>query len=365
MNETITKTTNTRSIKLVNVLSQEIAEGRFAPGTLLPTDRELAGRYSVSTNTVRKSLLVLQRQGLLARQPQRGVVVVSPGLRDPGLKRVAFISPMASVLANEFLAGLTDGLDDDRFVAATYITREDLDKYRKIIIHVADQRPSGMVIWVQTREYCEVAWECLAKARIPVVGLGPHSIPNLACDYVRDCVADAGTLIGRYLVRRNLRDIAFLCTTSRTIQGERITAIRKELARAGIELPEKRIFFVDAPRGYKQPPDPYADARDFMARLLDRGFRCECMVFGHDYPAVGALEAVLAKGIRVPDEIKLISCGRSGVEAISPMKLSTCFVDFPEQGRKAIQVLMRRIDGYDGPPEIHYTPVTLREGETT
>jgi DNA-binding LacI/PurR family transcriptional regulator len=271
---------------------------------------------------------------------------------------------MANPLGNEFLAGLTDALDYDHFMLATYVTNEDLEKYRKTIVYISQQRPSGVVVWVQAKEYCDVPWDCLSTANIPVVGLGPHSIPNISCDYVRDYVADAGTLVGRYIARRNFRDIAFLCTTSYKIQGERIEAIRRELGKAGIRLPDEKIFFVDAPHGYMLPPDPYLDAREFMTKLLRDGFHCECLVCGHDYPAVGVLQAILKQGIKIPEEMKVISCGRSGVEGVSPMKLTTCFVDFSEQGRKAVQVLMRRINGFTGPPEIHYTPVTLIEGET-
>jgi DNA-binding LacI/PurR family transcriptional regulator len=364
MNNVMNKPLNTKANKVVNVIAREIAEGIYTPGTLLPTDRELATRYGVSPNTVRKSLDILGQKGTIVRQPQRGVVVTGSSHTETKVGKIAFITPMANPMANEFLEGLTDAVDYDHFMLATYVTNEDLEKYRKTVGYISQQRPSGVVVWVQAKEYCEVSWDCLAQAHIPVVGLGPHSIPNLLCDYVRDCVADAGTLVARHIIRRNFRDIAFLCTTSHRIQGERIEAIRREFAKVGLRLPDEKIFFIDAPHGYLLPPDPYLDAREFMTKLLRDGFRCECMICGHDYPAVGVLQALLKHGIRVPDEMKVISCGRSGVESISPMKLTTCFVDFSEQGRKAVQVLMRRMNGFKGPPEIHYTPVTLIEGET-
>lgn len=367
MPNTITKSVSTKSKRLAEFLTQEIQEGKYIPGTLLPTDRELAHRYKVSTNTVRKCLDILRDRGTVIREPQRGVVVANPIGPETRLRTIAFISPVASTIANELVTGLTEALDYDRFILAAYVTHEDPEKYRRTVAHIAEQRPCGVVVWDQgrSREHVDIAWEYLSRARIPVVGLGPHSIPNLTADYVRVCEADAGTLIARYLIRRNIRDVAFLCTTSRTDQGERIEAIRKELAKARASLPDDRIFFVDAPHTRELPPDPYIDAREFMARLLDQGFRCPCMIFGHDDPTVGALHAILQAGISVPDEMKLISCGRSEVQTVSPLKLTTCFLDFAEQGRKAAEILMRRIDGFDGPPEVHYTPTTLIEGETT
>jgi DNA-binding LacI/PurR family transcriptional regulator len=55
---------------------------------------------------------------------------------------------------------------------------------------------------------------------------------------------------------------------------------------------------------------------------------------------VGALKAVLAAGLRVPEDVKIVSPMRCAVEGASPMKLTTVDVHREEQGRLAATELV-------------------------
>lgn len=60
-------------------LREAIEEGRYGPGERLPTEEELAERYGVVRNTVRKALAELTAAGLVTARPRRGrVVAVAP-----------------------------------------------------------------------------------------------------------------------------------------------------------------------------------------------------------------------------------------------------------------------------------------------
>jgi GntR family transcriptional regulator len=63
------------------------AIGRFAPGTRLPAERELAGSLRVSRMTVRHALASLESRGLVARRVGRGggTFVAEPKLELAGL----------------------------------------------------------------------------------------------------------------------------------------------------------------------------------------------------------------------------------------------------------------------------------------
>jgi len=56
-------------------IKSAIAEGRFAPGARLPTERALASDYGVARNTVRKTMARLMREGLILREVGRGTFV--------------------------------------------------------------------------------------------------------------------------------------------------------------------------------------------------------------------------------------------------------------------------------------------------
>lgn len=63
-------------------LSQMIAEGRFAPGSYLPPERELAQRFGVSRSSIREGIIALEVRGLVDVRVGAGVLVRSADAED-------------------------------------------------------------------------------------------------------------------------------------------------------------------------------------------------------------------------------------------------------------------------------------------
>ncbi|MEW1549328.1 GntR family transcriptional regulator [Streptomyces tsukubensis] len=63
-------------------LTAEIARGDLAPGSPLPSEKELTERYGVARNTARSALGVLREAGLVYTVPGRGTYVTDPSEDD-------------------------------------------------------------------------------------------------------------------------------------------------------------------------------------------------------------------------------------------------------------------------------------------
>ena len=66
-----------RFSQLAHELAEGIGTGRFAVGSLLPTELELVAQYATSRHTVRMALKELQTQGLVSRRKNVGTRVES------------------------------------------------------------------------------------------------------------------------------------------------------------------------------------------------------------------------------------------------------------------------------------------------
>jgi GntR family transcriptional regulator len=71
------KTAQPRYAWLRERLLKDISGGKYPVGSLLPPEKELAGRYGVSRHTVREATRKLADSGQISRQPGRGTVVCS------------------------------------------------------------------------------------------------------------------------------------------------------------------------------------------------------------------------------------------------------------------------------------------------
>ncbi len=66
-----------RTRQIAEELRQQIESGALAPGALVPSEPEVARSYSVSRQTARGALQLLEQQGLVIVRPRRGRIVRS------------------------------------------------------------------------------------------------------------------------------------------------------------------------------------------------------------------------------------------------------------------------------------------------
>ncbi|WP_307834090.1 GntR family transcriptional regulator [Paractinoplanes lichenicola] len=73
----------TASTQAYEQLTRDLTVGRYAPGTRLPGERDLAGQLGVSRATLRLALGRLESEGTLQRSAQRGWFVPTQVLGEP------------------------------------------------------------------------------------------------------------------------------------------------------------------------------------------------------------------------------------------------------------------------------------------
>jgi GntR family transcriptional regulator len=98
--------------QIVDGLRAAIARGSIAAGELLPSVRALSERLGVNPNTVQKAFSELEREGLVAAERGRGMVVIG-GTRESA--RAAGEHAVVERLADAVRHARAVGLSDERF----------------------------------------------------------------------------------------------------------------------------------------------------------------------------------------------------------------------------------------------------------
>jgi GntR family transcriptional regulator len=106
-------------IPIYRQLSEQIrrlvASGQLAPGTPLPSIRELALKHAINPMTVSKVYSLLESEGVLERHRGKPMTVAAGPVREPAKARIEALDPH---LDNLILAGRQLELDADDVVAA-------------------------------------------------------------------------------------------------------------------------------------------------------------------------------------------------------------------------------------------------------
>lgn len=118
-------------------LVEELASGRYPPGSRLPAERELAAHFGVSRPTVREAIIALEVQGLVEVRVGSGAYVLRlPGEEDiPGFNISAFELTEARLLFESEAAAL----------AASEASDEEIDEIARLVEEIAreNQEPRG------------------------------------------------------------------------------------------------------------------------------------------------------------------------------------------------------------------------------
>jgi GntR family transcriptional regulator len=78
-------------------LRHDVVSGRLAPGTLLPSEADLAARFSVARGTIRQALATLRADGLLTGGRGKPPVVRGPRLAQPFSELLSFSAWVTSL----------------------------------------------------------------------------------------------------------------------------------------------------------------------------------------------------------------------------------------------------------------------------
>lgn len=362
---TFTKTKGLAPYKDVyNTLRRE-AEVAGTEGKVIPSYNRLAEQFEVSTSTVVRAINMLKNEGLAYGQQGRATYIRKRPTRTKQ-SQIAFITPALGGDTNPYVKGLSETIDPEKFTIATYSTHGNLTRYQRIIEQVIKLKPAGVVLTTMPEELCRINPEPLIEAGIPIVIIGPP-VEGLVCDRVFQSGQDSGRKLTRHLLNKGYDNFAMVMTKPPSDLHKLgiVESLRKELSSEGLELPDGNIFIVDTPHGYMAHADPYIDVQQAVTQMLTEERRFRTLVCCHDYPAVGALRAILSAGLRVPEDVAVVSGLRCAVDGVSPMHLTTIDSRREEQAQLAVELLVRRIDGFDSQPEVHYVAGELVEGETT
>ena len=188
---------------VTNQLRDHVIHGRFEPGAVLG-EVALAAQFGVSRGPVREALQHLVQEGLLRREPRRGISVprlAASDLRDIYVAREAIESAAAAVVVAGDTAALAAGLRDvvgrmrSAFAADDWLALADLDVafHRQIVEAALSPRLS--------RLYASVIGETFAFFNMNAHHPRRHELLEQHTELVRLIAARDGDGLRRALAR--------------------------------------------------------------------------------------------------------------------------------------------------------------------
>jgi LacI family transcriptional regulator len=240
-----------------------------------------------------------------------------------------------------------------------------IDRQGNHLLSLLAHRVSGVVLnacSIETTPPHHV--QLLQDAGIPVVLLH-RAVPKVNAPVLALPAEEIGRMAAGMLVDAGHRHVAcfqsFACDMSSRYQ----TGFRNALAEAGIDLPDSHIDF----SGSWGPTDTSAYDRhldEVLPRMLSQPNRPTAIYAVFDPLAEHIYLAAQRLGIRIPEELSILSVGGAKRDGAILRRLSGITIDEVCAGKKAVELVeemragRRRID--DG--EVFSLPLSIYKGES-
>lgn len=338
-------------LQLFEKLKSKIENGRLGPPGTIISGRHIARRYSLSRDTVNRSLDKLIAEHYIKPKAGRGFIIrdhrkvqqdnqIGVVLHSSDIGRSGFYFDVVSgieercrqegVLIN-WLSSTTNGTID-----TTYLTELYEDKRIKGFIFLA----------VENRDMLNA----FADKGIPIVS-ADYNDPGLRCDAVVLGHLQACRLAVQALVRAGWERFAIVVLDkpddypSIDRQKNYLIALKE----AGFQLPESRIYRIGTISCVKDPIPLEEKKRIIWGRyrdiVKDAGVPTAFLT-AYDYDASGIFKISKRMGYRVPQDIALVTFGDPAqTEQFSPPIPCLYTTDSRSIGIGAVECLFERIEG--------------------
>ncbi len=320
--------------------------GRRTSGSLTLTD--VARMAGVSPITVSRALnnpgqltpetlsIVQQAVARTGYVPNR----IAGGLASSRSRLVAALVPtIASPVFLETIQALTDALDAEGYQLMLGQGGYGEAREDKLLDAIIARRPDGVVLTGVM--HSPEGRKRLAAAGIPVVetwDLTPTPIDML----VGFSHEKAGAAVAEYLLYRGSRKPG-LVTANDYRAGLRGKGFVEAAARGGV---------AEVPAEPMPTPTTLGAGRRALARLLDAHPDIDAVFCSSDILALGALTEARARGIRVPEDLRVFGFGDNNFAADFHPALSTVRIDGTAIGRQAARFVIDRLAGRPIPQRI-------------
>jgi LacI family transcriptional regulator len=174
-----------------------------------------------------------------------------------------------------------------------------------------------------------------------------RELPELSANFVGIDDEAAGRMATEHLVDQGCKTIAHIRGPNVTTGNRRLKGYRQALARRGLPYSERYVV----PGGGADIATNLRGATA-MRLLLERTPKLDGVFCFNDPLAVGAMNAILEAGLRIPEDVAVIGCGNLNYDDSLRVPLSSIDQNSQMIGEHAANILLKLIESKNRPQPV-------------
>jgi GntR family transcriptional regulator of arabinose operon len=323
-------------IFVANWLKENIKNNTFKVGDKLISEHKICDKFDVSRQTARQAVAVLEREGLVVKRQGSGTFVSGHDAR-PQHKNIGILTTyIGDYIFPGLISGIQDVLSGHDYQMTLRLTQNKIENERRQLLSLLSLDIDGLIVEATKSALPSPnlgLYQEFARRNIPIVFV--HAFPReLSCNYIIKDDEKAGGLAARHLIENRHKKIGGIFKYD-DIQGNlRYKGVITEMYVHHIPLDENAIIWYSTETYDQLFSDSFLPFT--LARLKD----CTALICYNDDVAITALQAFEQAGVRIPEDLSVISFDNSNLAKIAQPTLTSITHPGAELGKLATESLL-------------------------
>ncbi len=337
--------------RIVSEIKGQINRGKYQVGQKIPSENELAKKYGVSRQTVRKALSSLQEDDYITAVHGKGTFVKQRIFHSSTTKNIAVITTyMSDYIFPRVIQGINRELSDAGYNVILKNTNNSRTAEGRVIEELLIKDVAGMIIEpAQSAISCRhsVLYDQMDEIGIPYVFIQGCFEEMLDRPHVMLDDEEGGYRITKHMLDKGITSIAGIFKVD-DIQGKlRHKGYARALQEANIAYdPDKVIFYHTQDKSAKPRTQLLSILEDNIKKNKVKGSNCceqiQGVVCYNDEIASDIIRALKENDYKVPDDISVTGFDYS----LMAKNMGITTVNHPQEelGRQAARLLLELIE---------------------
>ena len=335
-------------LELANWIKNQIETGELLPGQKLYSENRLSEMFGLSRETVRHAIALLEQDQILMKVRGSGTYITEnlSGENPAKRKRIAVIMTyLDGYIFPRTIRAIEHSLFEQNYSVQIAFTNNLISRERTILQDILEKdEVAGMIVEATKSALPNPNlhyYEEILKKKIKVIFINSF-YPQLTSPHVSMNDRQAGLVAANHLIEKGHKKITGIFKLDDGQGHQRYAGFVEALERAGLAYDETKIFWVDT--------EDIKNIFKLREKIIYRLGDCTGIVTYNDEVAFELLKVLKDEGIRIPEDLSIISIDDSELSVMDRVKLTSIPYPMEKLGELAVRNLLGMIHnpGFDG-----------------
>ena len=329
-------------------LQEKINSGILRPGDQIDSNSVLAQKFKVSLITVKKAVASLIEAGVLFSRIGKGTYVAEKSQNKISMQKQKNIGVVLRDIKHPFFSMILHSIEEKAFELNYNILLSNsggkIQKEESIINRFQEMGVDGLIIASLSLQY---------RATPIIQKLHNKNFPYIMISYMHDpeywyIGSDhelGGFLATQHLLKSGYTNVGYVHLGKGNLLSEvRKNGYSRALMESNVDFKSESIFYLGT-ENYDSGANRFQLGYEFGIKFSKLKKKPDGLFFYTDVAALGFIQAVTEKGMKVPDDVGIIGYDDVELSKYAAVPLTTIRQPSDKIGVKAVEIIRSRIEG--------------------